>query len=102
MPMKCLTFLELYKYPVSSLYFNGTKLSCRCFHFDVNSVASHSACTLLTNTPHLVKKKQQRQQLTLTKFRAFLSKKQNPHVILEKHSFRVFGKLIIQKLVKLR
>ena len=57
MPMKCLTFLELYKYLVSCLYFNGTKLSCRCFHFDVISVASHSACTLLTNTPHLVKKK---------------------------------------------
>ena len=54
--MKRLTFLELYKYLVSSLYFNGTKLSCRCFHFDVNSVASHSARTLLTNTPHLVKK----------------------------------------------
>ena len=56
MPMKRLTFLELYKYLVSSLYFNGTKLSCRCFHFDVNSVASHSARTLLTNTPHQVKK----------------------------------------------
>ena len=57
MPMKRLTFLELYKYLVSSLYFNGTKLSCQCcFHFDVNRVASHSARTLLTNTPHLVKK----------------------------------------------
>ena len=57
MPMKCLTFLELYKYLVSCLYFNGTKLSCRCFHFDFDSVASHLVCTLLTNTPHLVKKK---------------------------------------------
>ena len=56
MPMKRLTFLELHKYLVSSLYFNGTKLSCRCFHFDVNSVASHSARALLTNTPPLVKK----------------------------------------------
>ena len=56
MPIKCLTLLEIYKYLVSCLYFNGTKLSCRCFHFDVISVSSHSACTLLTNTPHLVKK----------------------------------------------
>ena len=70
MPMKCLTFLELYKYPVSSLYFNGTKLSCQCcFHFHTSSVAPHLACTLLTNTPHLVKKQQQ--QLRPTNFRAF-------------------------------
>ena len=54
--MKCLRFLELYKYLVSCLYFNGTKRCCHCFHFDINSVASHSARTLLTNTPHLVKK----------------------------------------------
>ena len=70
MPMKCLTFLELYKYPVSSLYFNGTKLSCQCcFHFHTSSVAPHSACTLLTNAPRLEKKKQQ--QLRPTNFRAF-------------------------------
>ena len=62
MAMKCLTFFEVYRYPVSSLYFKGSKLSCCCFHFHAfhfldNSVAPHSACKLLTNTPHLVKKK---------------------------------------------
>ena len=74
MPMKCLTFLELYKYPVSSLYFNGTKLSCRCFHFDVNSVASHSACTLLTNALHLVKKNNNDNNLRLQNFAPFYRK----------------------------
>ena len=74
MPMKCLTFLELYKYLVSCLYFNGTKLSCRCFHFDVNSVASHSACTLLTNTSHLVKKNNNEYNLRFQNFAPFYRK----------------------------
>ena len=108
MAMKCLTFLEVYRYPVSSLYFKGSKLSCCCFHFHAfhfldNSVAPHSACKLLTNTPHLVKKKTTTTTTTYAyKFSRFFIEKKNPYLIIEKHGFRVFAKLIARKLIKLR
>ena len=73
--------------------------------FYFNSVAPHSASVHIAykyTTPG-EKKQQQQQQLTPTTFRAFSLKKKNSlHLILEKHGFRVFQKLITRKSVKLR
>ena len=108
MAMKCLTFLEVYRYPVSSLYFKGSKLSCCCFHFHAfhfldNSVAPHSAYKLLTNTPHLVKKKKlQQQQLTPTNFRAFFIEKTKSSSNNREKRLQSFRKINRSKINKIK